>query len=356
MLDSHQFIVRIDEKAYTLAEGFSFTRDLKLATSSFEIRLIDPDLSLIKAFRPGVDCSIEIDGRVLVRGFLDALALDDTNGHVYTYTGRDRAGDLIDCSAVFSNGGFERTNIGLEAAVKDVLKPFNMPLTVSGDPGKPFPRLSITPGDTVFQFIEQTCKYRALFPLSDGVGGLILTGVSDIKSPGALVVGPGGNVKSRQATIDHRDRFSSVTVKGQADGAEFGEAEAETLSGGEGKASDPDIRRHRPLILQAEREGYDLDLRGRAEWEVRHRRFAGVEIIYTVPGWEAAPGEFWTINTLVPVRDPQLQIARDMLIRSVALTRDESGTQAQIGVAPAEAYDLPAMRQEQDDAIWGGEA
>lgn len=356
MLKTHRFIIRIGGSAYELAESFRFSRDLKLASSAFEITLIDPEQNLIKAFRPGLECQIEIDGHVLAKGYLDALTLDDTNGHVYTYTGRDRAGDLVDCSAIFSNGGFERSNIRLEDAVKDVLKPFNMPLTVAGSTGKAFSRLSITPGDTVFQFIEQACKYRALFPLSDGVGGLILTGASKTKSPGALIVGETGNVKTRQAQIDHRARFSEIIVKGQADGAEFGEADAKTLSGAEGKAQDQDIKRYRPLIIQAEREGYDLDMRARAEWEVRHRRFAGTEITYTVPGWEAAPGAFWTINTLVPVRDPQLQIARDMLIRSVTLTRDTEGTSTQITVAPAEAYDLPPLRQADDDALWGGGA
>lgn len=356
MLETYAFIIRIGGAAYELTEEFRFSRDMKLSTGAFEIRLIDPDLRLIKSFRPGATCQIEINGKVLVKGYLDALSLDDSNGHVYTYTGRDRAGDLVDCSAVFSDGGFERSNLTLEEAVKDVLTPFNMPLTVVGNTGKPFPKLSITPGDTVFQFIEQACKYRAMFPLSDGVGGLILTGVSHVRSAGAIVTGEGGNVKTRQATIDHRDRFSDITVKGQADGSEFAEADAKSLSGPEGKAKDPGITRYRPLILLAEREGYDLDMQARAEWEVRHRRFVGTEITYTVPGWEAAKGAFWLINTIVPVHDLQLQISRDMLIKSVTLSRDSEGTVTQLGVAPAEAYDIPPMRQADDDALWGGGA
>lgn len=356
MLNSYDFIIRVNGKAYPLSTGFSFNRDIKAMGSGFEIQLIDPDQELIKAFRPSTECQIEIDGEILAKGKFGAVSIDDKNGHVYTYPCRDRAGDLIDCSAMFSDGGFERSNITLEAAVKDVLKPFKMPLTVVGDTGKAFDKLAINPGDTVFQFIDQICKYRAMFPLSDGVGGLILTSVSKMKSPGALIVGEDGNVISRSGLIDHRQRYSEIIVMGQADGGSFPDLGAEKLSASKGRAVDPDIKDYRPLIIIAEKEGYDLDMQARAEWEVRHRRFSGTELTYTVPGWEAAKSDLWMINSLVPVRDPQLSIARDMLISKVSLTRDDEGTTTQVTVAPAEAYDLPAMRQAEDDAMWGGGA
>lgn len=354
MLKSYEFIIRVDGVAYELPTGFSFKRDIKLMGSSFEVTLVDPTLELLKAFRPGLECEIEIDGRIIAVAHFDAVSINDTNGHVYTYIGRDRAGDLVDCSAVFSNGGFERSNIKLEEAVKDVLKPFNMPLTISGDTGKAFDKVSITPGDTVFSFIDQLCKYRSLFPLSDGVGGLVITDVSDIRSGGHLTEGE--NVKTRTGMIDHRERFSEITIKGQADAAQHASADAETLSGSQGKAFDSGITRHRPLIIQAEREGFDLDMKSRAEWEVRHRRFNGTRVTYTVVGCEAAEGEFWKINTLVPVKDPKLGLARDMLISGLTILRDEQGTTSQVSVAASEAYDVPATREPEDNSIWGGDA
>lgn len=354
MFNSHEFKIRIGGKEYEFKTGFSFTRSLSIMNASFELSVIDPDQEIIETFRPGGECSVVINGVVLAKVYLDEIGIDDTNGHVYTYKGRDRAGDLIDCSASFSDGKFERKNITLDAAVKDVLSPFNMPVKVVGDMGPAFKKLSINPGDTVFNFIDQICKYRAVLPLSDGLGGLILTKPGKSKSPGFIKCGEDGNVKSRNGKISHYNRFSTITVKGNADAAELVEADAETLAGSEGKSKDPDIVRARPLILIAEREGYDLDMKERAEWEVRHRRFSGVEMTYTLPGWEAAAGEFWKINTSVPVRDPKANIARDMLIKSVTLSRGPDGTTSQITVAPNEAYDLPPGRQDNDDTQWGG--
>lgn len=356
MFDSYNFVIRIGGRPYELSKGFRFTRDMKLMASAFEITVIDPDQSLISAFRPGKEALIEVDGKILAKAFLNSLSIDDTNGHVFTYSGRDRAGDLVDCSALFSNGGMQRDNITLDAAVKDVLKPFNIGLTVAGPVGAAFKTCVIQPGETAFDFIDRLCRYRALFPLADGMGGLILTKAGSVESGGTLIVGEDGNVISRQGTIDHSARFSEITVKGSGGFSFLPEADAKTLSGSEGRAKDPDITRYRPLILQAESEGFDLDLKARAEWEVRHRRFIGTEITYTVPGWEAAKGSFWKINTTVPVRDPQLNIARTMLIKTVTLSRTEDGTTSQISVAPAEAYDLPAVKESGDDALWGGGA
>lgn len=357
MPKTHLFVIRINDRPYPLFKNFSFGRNLKLMASGFEITLIDPEQDLLKAFRPGVSCQIEIDDQILAKGYIDKINFDDSNGNTYTYFGRDRAGDLVDCSAIFKNGGFERANISLDDAVRDVLALFNMDLTVIGGVGKKFSKLSITPGETVLDFIDTICKYRAMSPLSDGVGGLILTSVSDVKSGGVLDATENGNVITRSAEMDHQSRHSHIIVKGQADGGGIGDISAAKLSGSQGLAYDPDIKRYRPLIVQAESEGYDLDMTERALWEVRHRRYAGTKANYTVQGWEAFEGgDFWKVNTTVPVIDPQLMVERDMLISDVKLYRSEQGTLTNIGVAPSEAYDIPANRQDSDDALWGGGA
>lgn len=358
VIKSYDFKVRIDGKAFALETGFRFNRDMNLVGAGFQLNLIDPDLTILKTFRPGQKAEIEIDGRVIARVKLETLGIDDTNGHVYRYGGRDACGDLIDCSAMFDNESFSKKNVRLEAAVKELLKPFKMDLKVAvDDTGKPFNEVAITPGETVFDVIDRLCRYRALRPLSDGVGGLILSRAGNNKSGGAITAGE--NVITRDPRISHTQRFSEIIVKGSSNGdggSAFGDTDAKSLSSKEGRAKDPDIKDYRPLIIQSESDGYDLDLKSRAEWEIRHRRFTGTEITYTVPGWEATDGVFWKINTTVPVYDPKLNIDRHMLIKTVELIRDGDGTKTNLTVAPAEAFDLPAIRQSEDDDIWGGGA
>lgn len=353
MLKEHKFVIRIDGTKYPLVAGFTFTRDLKMMGAGFELKMTDPDLDMINAFNPNKECVLEIDDQVIAKVYFYAVDVDDSNGHVYTYYGRDSCGDLIDCSAQFSTG-FEMSNVKLDTAIRDILTPYGMKLTVSGDVGAAFKKLAINPGETVFNFIDRVCKYRGLFPLSDGVGGLILTDVSNIPSSGSLIVGQNGNVISRTGRIDYSQRHSSVTILGQSAGADLLDASAQDITASKGVAYDTGVVRHRPLIMQAEKEGYDLDMQGRAEFEVRHRKFIGTDLTYTVPGWEASEGDLWLINTSVPVRDQWLNLSRDFLIKRVSLTREEKGTFSQISVAPAEAYDLPVHKQPEDNAVFGG--
>ncbi|MDP7142695.1 MAG: hypothetical protein QGH69_05215 [Alphaproteobacteria bacterium] len=359
MLKSYDFKVRIDGTVYTHTSSMRFNRSMDMLGGGLKLDLIDPDRSLIRAFRPGIRSEIEINGVTITKAIFDLVSINDNNGHVYSYTGRDPSGDLVDCSAMFSDGGFSKKNINLETAIKDLLKPYGMGVKMAADGGAAFNEVSFTPGETVAEVIRRLCKYRALFPFSDGFGNLVITKAGARRSGGYLATGDEGNVITRNGDISHIQRYSEIIVKGGSNGGAglegFSEASPDDLASKEGRARDPDITRHRPLIIQAESEGYDLDLQERALWEVRHRRFSGVSLNYTVPGWEAAEGEFWKINTLVPVIDAPLFIKRDMLVKSVELSRDDQGTTTTLGVAPAEAYDLPPSREpESDDALWGG--
>lgn len=362
MLKSYEFKVKIGGTVYELTSGLRFSRSMDMMGGAFSLELIDPDKKLISAFRPGITSEIEIDGVTIATAVFDAVSISDSNGHVYTYAGRDPSGDLIDCSAMFSGGGFSKKNIKLETAIKDLLTPYKMGVKMAvSDTGKAFSEISITPGETVAEVIRRLCKYRAVFPFSDGAGNLIITKAGGTRSGGRLLVGENGNVTTRSGNISHAQRYSEIIVKGGSNGGDtlagWGAASPDELSGNEGRAKDPDVPRYRPLIIQAESDGYDLELKERALWEVRHRRFSGVELNYVVPGWEAKAGEFWKINTIVPVIDEPLFINRDMLIKAVELTRNENGTSTVLTVAPAEAYDIPPSRQsDTDDALWGGAA
>ncbi|MBK67927.1 MAG: hypothetical protein CMP22_07325 [Rickettsiales bacterium] len=359
MLNSYDFKVRINGVAYDLVKGFSFSRDMSLMGSSFKLDLVDPDHEILKIFRPGVKAQIEIDGVEIARAWLEVLSISDAKGTVYTYSGRDAFADLIDCSAVFSDGSFSKKKISLEKAIADLIKPYGLAVKKLADTGKLFDSVTITPGETVANVITRLCKYRAIFPYSDGVSNLLLAKPSDIKSGGRIyVTSEESNILTRAGQISHVQRFSKVTVKGSNNGlSDWASATPTQLSQNEGVAFDPDIKRHRPLIIQAESDGYDIDHKERAVWEVRHRRFSGTEISYTLPGWSSQNGDLWKMNSLIEVIDEDLFIHRNMLIKGIELTRDDDGTKTKITVAPSEAYDIPATKQEdKDDALWGGGA
>lgn len=345
-----EFRFIVDGSDYALWTSASVNRSLDSSSGSFQLYLLNPDRTLIKNYRPSIACEIKLDDSLIAAGHLDGFDFDDSSGRLYTFNGRDRVADLIDCAATV-DGSHEFTNMKLDDVAKAILKPFGMRLSVSGDVGRNFDRLSIEPGETAFAFIERACRYRGLMPISDGTSGLVLVKPGATKSSGKIVMGE--NVKTRNASVTHGQRYSQIIVKGQSSASDISNASDNAHASG--RASDPAIQRYRPLVIQAEQGGYDLDMQERAEWEVRNRRHNGVKINYTVPGWKTPAGDFWTLNTLVPVIDEDLAINRDMLISGIRFNRSDSdGTSTQITVTPAEAFDLPPVRQSGDDDVWGG--
>lgn len=349
MLKINEFHLKINGSEYIEFMGASCARSMDAMGSSFQINLFDPERIISGSFSQDLPCQIYLNGVMVIDGHLERLDISDVGGTVFTYTGRDLAGDLIDCSAMFDGGGFEMKNVTLETVVKSVLKPFNMPLTIIGDDGKKFDKISIEPSETVHAFIDRICRYRGMFPLTDGVGGLVITTAGSRRSTGQIVYGE--NVISRTGSISHNSRFSPVIVKGQAPALSLN---PDKTAKNEGRSVDYGLTRHRPKIIIAEKAGYDKDLQGRADWEVAHRKKLGTKLTYTVTGWEASEGKLWKINQLVPVTDKVIGIHQDMLISGVNFERSDNGTITKLTVVPAETYKLPARKQADDNQLWGG--
>ena len=71
--------------------------------------------------------------------------------------GRDRTGDLVDCSAATMPGEWQ--NELLDRIVQSLIDPFGISVTVDTDIGEPFRKFRIDEGETVFEAIDRACRY-----------------------------------------------------------------------------------------------------------------------------------------------------------------------------------------------------
>lgn len=127
-----------------------------------------------RPIRPGLACTVAIDGEVLITGWIDDVEHRyDHQARVLAVRGRDRTGDLFDCAAV--HRPFEILGLKLDAIATRLCQPFNIPVTAQVDVGRPFARFAIQPGESVWEAIERGCRQRAILPMPDGKGGLLLT-------------------------------------------------------------------------------------------------------------------------------------------------------------------------------------
>ncbi len=285
-----------------------------------------------RPLKPGQSCSVQIGDQTVITGFIDAVNPSYTaTDHLITLSGRDRTGDLVDCSATHRPGQWFDQKI--ETIAADLCAPFSIPVKATVDSGPPLPSFVIEPGQSVFAAIEHICRPAALLPVSDGQGGLILTRPGTTGCQTRLE--RGRNILSASASFSNAERFSEYTVEGQF--SDFGDLfpDAESSAHVLANAKDKEIDRHRPLLISAE-DVVDQDAAAeRAAWEASVRAARSRQARITVQGWREQPdGPLWQPNCRVRLTDDWLGINDELLITGVTLSKDGGGTTTELTLMP----------------------
>lgn len=289
----------------------SITLALDRLSGEYDVRLTDEWVSggsrVHLDVAEGAPCVVRIDGETVVTGYVDEVSRDyDDNRRETSIRGRDKAGDLVDCSAPVKDW----QGRSLSAIAIDLCAPFGISVqSRTATASTAFPRFSTNPGDTVAATLERLLRQRGLMAWSDGLGGLVIGAVSE-GSPVATIM-PGDTVLSGRGVRNMADRFSAYTAVAHADGGadpDDGD-DAETITSPSGSASDPGVTRHRPLMLVAETQSGGPSLASRAAHEAKTRAARGRQAVYTLPGWRNAQGGLWRPGQTVDLRDDLLGLS-----------------------------------------------
>ncbi len=324
-------------------------RSIETIAGAFEIGVTErwPGQQAARAIALGDACSLALGGDTVITGYVDEVSpAIEGDSHSVSLRGRDATGDLVDCSA--ERAGGEWINVLLARIVADLAQPFGIQVTVATDLGRPFKKFAIEQGETAYEAIERACRQRAVLPISDGLGGLALTNSGAEGAATALIEGE--NILSARGTYSLLDRYSAYTVKGQATGSDLGWGAS--VSEPQGKASDPGVHRHRPLVIAAEAPGDAAQLTERAKWEARVRAARARRADITVQGWRDGAGKLWRPNTEVPVTSPSLGIDARMLITGVQYTLSgQGGSRAILTLARRQAFELIEIEEKPDKGL-----
>lgn len=300
-----------------------------------------PGVDVPVGLREGRPCEVLVDGETLIGGYIDMYEPELTDHTSFIRVeGRDRTGDLVDCSAVYKGGQWR--GVMLEKIVRDIAAPFGIALVVAEDldQGDTFTSFSLEEGEKAFDAIDRACRLRAVLCTSSPKGDLMLTTASDDEAGAALIEGE--NVKRIRATHTWAERFSSITVKAQAPGSDhaYGDSAAHL----KGQAKDAQIDRYRPLVVLADQHTSAKMLAERAQWEVNVRMGRGKRGTCTVTGWrtgrDGMEGPLWLPNTIAHVRSERMNLDQDMLIVGCEYVLDEQGFRTEITFSRREAFIL----------------
>ncbi|SPD73833.1 Bacteriophage Mu P (fragment) [uncultured Desulfobacterium sp.] len=241
--------LKINNLEYGGWKEVHISRGIDQIAGGFDLTVSDrwPGQNTVRPIRPGDSCTVAIDGVTVITGYVDDVSpYFEDQQHDLHIAGRDRTGDLVDCSAVFGSGEWRNRTI-LQIA-SDLCGPFGISVSADVDCGAAFSKWNIQESETVFECIERAARIRGLLLTPDGTGGLLITRASTERISTALVEGE--NIKSGSGDFSWRDRYSAYTVKGQNAGDDY--TTTAQNAGPKGEAQDPAVTRYRPLIIIAE--------------------------------------------------------------------------------------------------------
>ncbi|MEO0035718.1 MAG: hypothetical protein RLZZ501_1741 [Pseudomonadota bacterium] len=298
-----------------------------------------PGQQATRRIAPGTACQVVIGETTLITGYVNDVDISyDGQSHNVTIRGRDRTGDLIDCSALVAGvGSWTGTSVMRIAA--DLCDPFGIKIvsTVS-DTRKVLAGHSIQMGETVWECLDRAIRQYGLLAMADADGNLVLTRPG---SAGALAEARlGANILAGSCGFSERELFRDYYLLGQFPGSNESYSDPRITTGASAHASDPNVARYRPLIVQTEANTCDMAfLPTRAAWEAAVRSGRARRPTITVVGWRDAKGSLYAPNTMIRLEDDFLGIHETLLVAGVRLTLSDNGQLAELSLARKSAFD-----------------
>lgn len=333
-----------DEEVYLVVKGYQYggwkairiTRSIESLAGEFALDVSDRwgevgDPWPIAEEDP---CKVAIGGTVVIDGYIDKRSLTaNATARTLTYTGRDRAAALVDCSAVLDSWTFR--NITIADFATTLAEPFGIKVSVqAGLELAKIAKIAVAPGDKVFAAIKRAAGAQGLLFVSDGAGGVVITRAGTARATSLV---EGENILTAQLEYDSTSRFYRYVVATQVAGTDTASGNATRIKA---EAIDSGVQRTERARLIRTDKGYTVaDARARADWEARIRAARAETATVSVPGWTQPDGSLWPLNALAHVKAPRMiGVDGDMLISQVEHSVGDQGKVTQLKLVRPDAF------------------
>jgi prophage tail gpP-like protein len=303
-------------------------------------------------------CRVEIDKQVVIDGYVDKRSLSaSATSRSLSYTGRDRAAALVDCSLLVSGASvaghkWSYRNLDIAQFATEIAAPHGIAVSVqAGLVLKKDPLLVAHPGETGFEAIKRAAGSAAVLVVSDGAGGILITRSATTRAAPLIEA---SNIETASVEYDGTDRFRRYLISSQVPGTDEASGEATRI---QAEATDEGVRRPGRVLLIRPDKGYSTaDARRRADWEARNRAARAETVTIGVQGWTQPNGQLWPLNALSRVRAPRLiGVDGDMLISQVEYSIGDNGGQiTQMHLVRPDAFEPEpqAVVSGSKEALW----
>jgi len=322
-------------KNYEGWKQVTITRSIKAVAASFSLSLTDNWSGADKPWIliPGDSCEIKSNGDTVLKGYVEDVETSyDARQRTITVSGRERTGDLVDCSVDYAEKA-ELTNISLTELAKKLSAPVGVKVKNESGATRKLEKVSINPGDTIFSVLDRSARQVGLLLTSDGKGTLVIQKVGQSTAAAQLIEGE--NILAASSSFSMKNRFKEYRVISQS-----GLEGLDEIQGFQpiGKAFDSEVSRSRLLVVTAEQSNAPELCQTRAKWESVHRKGESVKVSAKVQGWRLKDGSIFEPNRLYKIKSPWIGVDQELLLEDLTLTISMSGTVADLKFTRKDAY------------------
>jgi prophage tail gpP-like protein len=287
---------------------------------------------------PGQACTISIGGDLVITGYADRF-VPRLSGreHSITVQGRGKCADLVLCTVDTEQLGCQISGVSALLIAQQLAATYG--ISVTGEEATDtIPQLNVAVTETVWDVIEQACRYQAMLAYEDVDGNLIIgrAGSGSMASG----VSEGINVQSASVIYSQDQRYSEyrgyrMGIDMLSDAGQAGNLVATAKDQGVTRT------RIRGLVVESPGEGDGFSWsQKRVNWECARRAGRGGQAVVTVDSWRDESGALWQPNAIVPVDLPTLKLTGVRWgIASATYTLDERGTRTDLLLMDPKAFD-----------------
>lgn len=203
-------------------ESYDVDSDLLIPADAWRVTLGLRGGQLPPEVSAGAAVEVRVGEERVMMGRVDEVCHRvDKHEHGFTLSGRDKAADLVDCSAPI----FTKRQVTLAEIATALTRQFGIKnLRIDAASTRTREKVNVEPGDTAWDALAHAAEANGLWPWFEPDGTLVVGGPDYSKPEVATLIlrrdSQGNNVESLDLRRSISERYSHVTVLGQTHGTE----------------------------------------------------------------------------------------------------------------------------------------
>lgn len=298
--------ILIGGRVHTTWSRYEIESDLLTPADAWMVSLEREDLQVPTSVREATTVQVRVGGDVVMQGVVDSRSHGVRKGLQHLdLRGRDGAAQLLDCSAPI----WSAQELTLEQVVAKIVRPLGLTkIRIDADKTLTRDRVAIEPGETAWGALQRAAEANGLWPWFEPDGTLVVGGPDYSTPPVDTLImrrdGQGNNVYDATEQVSMAERFSEVTVLGQA------HATATRTGRNAVKATvkDSGVSIYRPRLVIDHEAVNETIAAARARKVISDSRVRGYQLSVSVRGHRTASGQLWRPGQRVRVQIEDLGI------------------------------------------------